>query len=354
MRLRARAAVADAVLARVEERLPSSSAKRVPCRRGTVVPGDPPGIPGGERHPARGRGHPRRARTIGLRGAHPLRTVAGNGDRGGGGVGRRRHVPRSEHAPVPGSLKARPALMVELWRRLPGPMSDLFYWIRGCMRCGRNSSRAGRSRRSSRCPTCRRRRGLAGDPVWSIHRFHRGEVPEAARIEEALRRERLADPGAAAGQCASGDCAEAVRLVLAAGRCRPSRPSCAESFPERPPRRSIPPSSQRASTTMRRWKRCAGRRSARPRRADGHLAGAVGPPLLRALPSFREPRDLAILESALDRSWFEQAASRLREIPPFPARGGQRGRPVPVRLPLRRHDQPHDRPEGGRGPGSSV
>ena len=41
-----------------------------------------------------------------------------------------------------------------------------------------------------------------------------------------------------------------------------------------------------------------------------------GRPLLRALPEYREPRDLAILESALDRCWFEQAAKRLREIRP--------------------------------------
>jgi len=42
----------------------------------------------------------------------------------------------------------------------------------------------------------------------------------------------------------------------------------------------------------------------------------LGRALLQALASFREPRDLAILESALDRCWFEQAASRLREIRP--------------------------------------
>ena len=41
-----------------------------------------------------------------------------------------------------------------------------------------------------------------------------------------------------------------------------------------------------------------------------------GRPLLRALAEYREPRDLAILESALDRCWFEQATKRLREIRP--------------------------------------
>jgi len=49
-----------------------------------------------------------------------------------------------------------------------------------------------------------------------------------------------------------------------------------------------------------------------------------GRPLLRALPGYREPRDLAILESALDRCWVEQAAKRLREIrPSFPGADGE-------------------------------
>jgi len=120
MRLRARAAVADAVLAGWKERLPLllGEARYRASRNGCTGRSSRNSRMGTSS--SRGRGHRAALARSDSERAHPLRTVAGNGDRGGGGVGRRRHVPRSEHAPFP-VRESRPSLMVELWRRLPGP-----------------------------------------------------------------------------------------------------------------------------------------------------------------------------------------------------------------------------------------
>jgi vacuolar-type H+-ATPase subunit E/Vma4 len=92
MRLRARATVVDAVLARVEERLPLLLGEaRYPAVAERLYMEILPELPEGNIL----------VHADGVTRAHPLRAVAGNGDRGCGCGGRRRHVPRPEHAPVP-------------------------------------------------------------------------------------------------------------------------------------------------------------------------------------------------------------------------------------------------------------
>ena len=120
----------------------------------------------------------------------------------------------------------------------------------------------------------------------------------------------------------------------AAGRCRPSRPSCAERF------RGVPggdPLRPRTDGSPRRGG--AGRdvpagRPARPCRVDGHLVGAVGPPPLRG-PSLRSASPGT--SRSWNRPWTESGSSRQRsgsarfDLAPG---GGRGGRPFPVRLPL--------------------
>jgi vacuolar-type H+-ATPase subunit C/Vma6 len=143
-----------------------------------------------------------------------------------------------------------------------------------------------------------------------------GEMPEAARIEEALRR-NVTQTLARLLAISSGDCAEAVRLVLGRWevqavktilRGKVSGASPAEILS------ALVPTGLHDEAALEEM--C---RQADPRALAELLVtwrDPWGRPLLRALPSFREPRDLAILESALDRFWFEQAAERLREVRP--------------------------------------
>jgi vacuolar-type H+-ATPase subunit C/Vma6 len=141
-----------------------------------------------------------------------------------------------------------------------------------------------------------------------------GEAPEASRIEEALRRNVSQTLGRLLA-VSSGDCAEAVRLVLGRWEAQAvktvlrgiaSGASTAEILS------SLVPTGLHDEAALEEM--C---RQADPRALAELMVTwrePWGRPLLRALPSFREPRDLAILESALDRSWFEQASQRLREI----------------------------------------
>ena len=143
-----------------------------------------------------------------------------------------------------------------------------------------------------------------------------GEIPEAARIEEALRR-NVTQTLARLLAISSGDCAEAVRLVLGRWevqavktilRGKVSGASPAEILS------SLVPTGLHDEAALEEM--C---RQADPRALAELMVTWREPwglPLLRALPEYREPRDLAILESALDRCWFEQAAKRLREIRP--------------------------------------
>ena len=141
-----------------------------------------------------------------------------------------------------------------------------------------------------------------------------GEIPEAARLEEALRR-NVSQTLARLLAISSGDCAEAVRLVLGRWevqavktilRGKVSGASPAEILS------SLVPTGLHDEAALEEM--C---RQTDPRALAELMVTwrePWGSPLLRALPEYREPRDLEILESALDRSWFEQATKRIREI----------------------------------------
>ncbi len=143
-----------------------------------------------------------------------------------------------------------------------------------------------------------------------------GEVPEAARIEEALRR-NVSQTLARLLVLSSGDCAEAVRLVLGRWEVQAVKTVLRGIVSGASPAEilsSLVPTGLHDEAALEEM--C---RQADPRALAELMITwrePLGRPLLRALPSFREPRDLAILESALDRCWFEQASKRLREIRP--------------------------------------
>jgi len=146
-----------------------------------------------------------------------------------------------------------------------------------------------------------------------------GEMPEAARIEEALRR-NVSQTLARLLAISSGDCAEAVRLVLGRWEAQAVKTILRGKIAGASPAEilsSLVPTGLHDEAALEEM--C---RQADPRALAELMVTWREPwglPLLRALPSFHEPRDLAILESALDRCWFEQAANRLREIRPRPA-----------------------------------
>src|SRR5512141_775656 len=141
-----------------------------------------------------------------------------------------------------------------------------------------------------------------------------GEMPEAARIEEALRR-NVSQTLARLLAISSGDCAEAVRLVLGRWEVQAVKTILRGKISGASPAEilsSLVPTGLHDEAALEEM--C---RQADPRALAELMVtwrDPLGRPLLRALASFREPRDLAILESALDRTWFEQASSRLREI----------------------------------------
>lgn len=143
-----------------------------------------------------------------------------------------------------------------------------------------------------------------------------GEVPEAARIEEALRR-NVSQTLARLLAISSGDCADAVRLVLGHWEVQAVKTVLRGLVSGAYPAEilsSLVPTGLHDEAALEEM--C---RQADPRALAELMVTwrePLGRALLRALASFREPRDLAILESALDRCWFEQAASRLREIRP--------------------------------------
>ena len=143
-----------------------------------------------------------------------------------------------------------------------------------------------------------------------------GEVPEAARIEEALRR-NVSQTLARLLAISSGDCAEAVRLVLGRWEVQAVKTVLRGIVSGASPAEilsSLVPTGLHDEAALEEM--C---RQADPRALAELMVTwrePLGRALLQALPSFREPRDLAILESALDRCWFEQAAKRLQEIQP--------------------------------------
>lgn len=146
-----------------------------------------------------------------------------------------------------------------------------------------------------------------------------GEMPEAARIEEALRR-NVSQTLARLLAISTGDCAEAVRLVLGRWEVQAVKTILRGKISGASPAEilsSLVPTGLHDEAALEEM--C---RQADPRALAELMVTWREPwglPLLRALPEYREPRDLAILETALDRCWFEQAAKRLQEIRPRPA-----------------------------------
>jgi len=146
-----------------------------------------------------------------------------------------------------------------------------------------------------------------------------GEVPEAARIEEALRR-NVSQTLARLLAFSSGDCAEAARLVLGRWEVQTVKTVLRGLVSGASPAEilsSLVPTGLHDEAALEEM--C---RQSDPRALAELMATwrePWGRPLLRALREYREPRDLAVLESALDRCWVEHAAERLREIRPSPA-----------------------------------
>lgn len=143
-----------------------------------------------------------------------------------------------------------------------------------------------------------------------------GEVAEAARIEEALRR-NVSQTLARLLAISSGDCSEAVRLVLGRWEAQAVKTVLRGLVSGASPAEilsSLVPTGLHDEAALEEM--C---RQADPRALAELMATwrePWGRSLLRALPEYHEPRDLAVLESALDRCWFEQAVNRLREIRP--------------------------------------
>ena len=155
------------------------------------------------------------------------------------------------------------------------------------------------------------REGPYGRPIDSVG----GEASDVARIEEALRR-NVAETLSRLLAISSGECGEAVRLVLGRWelqavktvvRGKAAGASAGEILSALVPtglhneaaleEMCRQPSLRALAELMVSWREPWGR------------------PLLRALNDYRGPRDLPLLESAMDRSWFQQAAGRLRAIP---------------------------------------
>ncbi|MFA6149454.1 MAG: V-type ATPase subunit, partial [bacterium] len=143
-----------------------------------------------------------------------------------------------------------------------------------------------------------------------------GEVPEAARIEEALRR-NISQTLSRLLAVSSGDCSEAVRLVLGRWEVQAVKTVLRGLVSGASPAEilsSLVPTGLHDEAALEEM--C---RQADPRALAELMATwrePWGRPLLRALPEYHEPRDIAVLESALDRCWIEQAENRLRQIRP--------------------------------------
>src|SRR5512134_306449 len=155
------------------------------------------------------------------------------------------------------------------------------------------------------------REGPYGRPIDSVG----GGGPEVARIEEALRR-NVSETLSRLLAISAGDCSEAVRLVLGRWelqavktvvRGKAAGSSAGEILSALVPtglhdeaaleEMCRQPSLRAVAELLVSWREPWGR------------------PLLQALSGYGGPRDLYLLESALDRAWFRQAAGTLRSIP---------------------------------------
>lgn len=138
--------------------------------------------------------------------------------------------------------------------------------------------------------------------------------PEAARIEEALRR-NVSETLSRLLAVSTGDCGEAVRLVLGRWelqavktvvRGKATGASAGEILP------ALVPTGLHDEAALEEMARQPSLRSLAELLVSWREPW--GRPLLRALNEYGGPRDLHLLESALDRSWFLHAAARLQAI----------------------------------------
>lgn len=148
-------------------------------------------------------------------------------------------------------------------------------------------------------------------------------TPEVARIEEALRR-NFSETLSRLLAVSSGDCEEAVRLVLGRWELQAVKTVLRGKAAGASPGEilsAIVPTGLHDEAALEEMCRQPSLRA---------LAELLvtwrepwGAPLLRAMNEYRGPGDLHLLESALDRSWLRQAQDRLLSI--RPARPGPDG-----------------------------
>jgi vacuolar-type H+-ATPase subunit C/Vma6 len=160
------------------------------------------------------------------------------------------------------------------------------------------------------------REGPYGRPIDSVG----GGVPEVARFEEALRR-NVSETLTRLLAISRGDCSEAVRLLLGRWelqavktvvRGKAAGASAGEILS------ALVPTGLHDEAALEEMCRQPSLRAL----VDLLVSWREpwGRPLLRALSEYGGPWDLYLLESALDRAWFRQAADTLRAIP-----GSRRG-----------------------------
>lgn len=160
------------------------------------------------------------------------------------------------------------------------------------------------------------REGPYGRPIDSVG----GRGPEVARIEEALRR-NLSETLSRLLALSGGDCSDAVRLVLGrwelqavktAVRGKAAGASAGEILS------ALVPTGLHDEAALEEMCRQPSLHALVDLLASWREPW--GSTLRRALPEYGGPRDLHLLESALDRAWFRQADATLRAIP-----GSRRG-----------------------------
>jgi vacuolar-type H+-ATPase subunit C/Vma6 len=154
------------------------------------------------------------------------------------------------------------------------------------------------------------REGPYGQTIDSVG----GETSEIARVEEALRRS-FSETLSRLLAISSGDCEEAVRLVLGRWELQAVKTvvrgkavgvSAGEILS------ALVPTGLHDEAALEEMCRQPDLRAL----ADLMVTWREpwGRPLLQAMTGYRDPRDLHLLESALDRFWFRQSSDRLRAI----------------------------------------
>jgi vacuolar-type H+-ATPase subunit C/Vma6 len=144
-----------------------------------------------------------------------------------------------------------------------------------------------------------------------------GKPPEAARIEEALRR-NVSETLSRLLALSTGDCAEAVRLVLGRWELQVVKTvvrGIASGIPGGEILPALLPTGLHDDAALEEMCRQPDLRAL----AELLLTWREpwGGPLLRTLNEYRGPGDLHLLESALDRSWYRLAAARLHASIPL-------------------------------------